>query len=110
MHVFKAQRNDSYFILWETLYEYYPAILAYYVSDGKLTKVGEMNISLPCDSCEKLEYPLSEVEIVQINQKIVISFLREVNYRENDSEDWVVFSSGTLKYYFNIANNEFEKR
>lgn len=110
MYVYNAQKNNSCFILWETLYEYFPVILSYYVSDGKLTKVGEMNISLPCDSCEKLEYPLSEVDIVQINQEIVISFIREVNYRENNSGNWEVFSPGTLKFYFDISKKEFGRK
>lgn len=58
IHCFKSQNDDSYIVLWETEYEYYPLIYAYYVIDGKIVNIGELLISLPCQSCESFEYPI----------------------------------------------------
>ena len=108
IHSFKSQKNNSYVILWETEYEYVPVILAYYIEDGKLLKMGELNISLPCQSCESFEYPINDIQIQQKNNDIEISFLKDVNPREKDNIQWKTYKPGALRLCFNRLGKNFK--
>lgn len=108
IHSFKSQKKNAYVILWETEYEYFPVINAYYVAEGKLARIGQLGISLPCKSCESFEYPIKDIQILQKNEEIEISFLKDVNYKEKDSQQWKEYKQGTLTFYFNILSKEFK--
>lgn len=101
VHSFKSQKNDSYIVLWETEYEYYPLIHAYYITEGKLVKIGELTISSPCQSCESFEYPIKDMRILQKGKEIEISFLEDVNYKPKNTTDWQLYKAGELKCLFN---------
>lgn len=109
IHSFKSQKNNSYVVLWETEYEYIPIIQAYYIAEERLAKIGELEISLPCQTCESLEYPIKDIQILHKKEEIEISFLKDINYKEKDSSEWKLFKAGTLRYYFNPISNEFKK-
>lgn len=106
IHSFKSQNDDSYIVLWETEYEYYPLIYAYYVIDGKIVNIGELLISLPCQSCESFEYPIKDIRILQNENEIEISFLADVNYKLMKSTDWQLYKAGVLKFLFNTETNK----
>ncbi|HEX4887222.1 MAG TPA: hypothetical protein VFV37_04165 [Luteibaculaceae bacterium] len=106
LHTFKSEKNTSYVILWETEYEYIPVILAYYVAGGNIVKISELEISLPCQSCESLDYPIKDIRVVQEKNEIEISFLKDVNYRSEGNNEWKLHKAGTLKYRFNTETNE----
>ena len=89
IHSFKSQKNNTYVVLWEIEYEYFPVILAYYIVEGKLVRIGELEISLPCQSCESFEYPI-----------------KDIKYKENN--EWKLFKTGDLKYRFNIETKELK--
>lgn len=108
IHSFKSQKDNSYFILWETEYEYLPVIIAYYVSEDELVKIGQLEISLPCISCESFEYPIKDIQVFKKNEEIEISFLKNVRYKAKDTEQWKEYKSESLKFYFNILNKEFK--
>lgn len=108
VHSFKSQKNNTYVVLWETEYEYYPIIQAYYITEEKLVKIGELEISLPCQSCESFEYPIKNIRITKKKEDIEISFLKEVNYRRKGEVEWKLFKPGTLKYRFNTISKEFK--
>lgn len=109
VHSFKSQKNNSYVVLWETEYEYISVIKAYYIAEGRLAEMGELKISLPCQSCESLDYPIKDIQILHKKEEIEISFLKDVNYKEKDSDEWKLFKAGALKYHFNTVSNEFKK-
>ncbi len=102
IHIYELKQNASHIILWETEYEYFPLILAYYLLNGKLIKMGEIAISLPCEYCEYLRYPLNEVNIKQYNKEIIISFLKDVNFLKDDNTEWNFCKAGDIQYIFNI--------
>ncbi len=108
IHSFISQKENVYVVLWETEYEYFPVIIAYYVAEGKLVRMGELKISLPCQSCESFEYPIKDIQMLQEKDKIEISFLKNVNYRKIDTQQWKEYKPGTLKFYFNILSKEFK--
>jgi hypothetical protein len=108
VHSFKSQKDNSYVVLWETEYEYIPIIQAYYIFEGRLMKIGELEISLPCQSCESFQYPIKEIKIFQRKEEIEISFLNDVNYRATGSNEWKLYKAGTLKYRFNKKTNELK--
>lgn len=108
IHSFKAQKNNGYVILWETEYEYFPSLMAYYIEEGRLEKMGELNISLPCQSCESFEYPINDIQIQQKNNDIEISFLKDVNHKEKDNSEWKTYKPGALKFYFNKLSKKFK--
>jgi len=110
IHSLKSQKNNSYVVLWETKYEYIPVIQAYYIAEGKLVRMGELEVSLPCQSCESFEYPIKDIQILQKKQEIEISFLKDVNYKEKDSSEWKLSKAGVLKYYFNTVSGRFRKK
>ena len=107
MHSFKAPKTNSYVILWETQYEYYPIILAYHIEQGTITKMGEIDIALPCQSCESFEYPVKDIRIIQKKDDIEISFLKDASHKEKGNSEWKLFKAGTLKYYYNSTTGEF---
>jgi hypothetical protein len=106
LHSFKSQNGSSFIILWETEYEYYPLIQAYYITGGKLVKIGKLDISLPCQSCESFEYPIKDIQILQKGKDFEFSFLENVNYKPEDNTDWQLYKSGSLKIIFNTETNE----
>ncbi|MBP9186417.1 MAG: hypothetical protein KBG11_04935 [Bacteroidia bacterium] len=106
LHSFKSQKSNSWVILWETEYEYIPVIKAYYFAPEKLAKIGELEIALPCDSCESLDYPINDIVIFKKDKEIEISFRSDVNYKANGSNNWTSFKTGTFKYLFNTETNE----
>lgn len=110
IHSFKSQKKNAYVVLWETEYEYFPAIMAYYIAEGKFVRMGELEISLPCQSCESFEFPIKDIQIRQEKDEIEISFLKDVNYKEKDSNEWKLSKAGALKYYFNTVSGRFRKK
>lgn len=106
LHSFKSKIDSSYVVLWETKYEYFPIILAYYLKGGKVVKIGELEISLPCNGCESFEYPIKEILITQTNKEIEFSFLKDVNFWNQEINERQIFKPGTFKYQFNIETNE----
>lgn len=105
LHSFQSLNNKSYVVLWETEYEFYPLIYAYYITEGKIVKIGELLISLPCQSCESFEYPIKDIRILQKGKEIEISFLKDVNYKPKNSTDWQLYKAGVLKCLFNTETN-----
>jgi hypothetical protein len=101
VHSFKSQKKNSYVVLWETEYEHIPVIQAYYIEGRRLAKIGKLEISLPCESCESLNYPVKYIRITQEKEEIEISFLKDVNYRTEGDNAWSLYKAGNLKYRFN---------
>lgn len=108
IHDYKSPKENDCIVLWETEYEFFSVIIAYYFTYGKLEKMGELKISLPCESCESFGYPIKEIQITKKKGQVVISFLKNVNYRNTDTQQWKEYKPGTLKFFFNILNKEFE--
>jgi hypothetical protein len=108
IHSFQSLNNESYVVLWETEYEIYPLIYAYYITEGEIVKIGELLISLPCQSCESFEYPIKDIRILQNGKEIEISFLKDVNYKPKNSIDWQLYKAGVLKCIFNTETNELK--
>jgi len=108
LHLFKSEKRDSYIVLWETEYEYYPVLLAYYVSNRNIVKIGELTISLPCQSCKSFEYPIKDIRVMQEKEEIAISFLKDVNYRTEEGNKWKLYKAGALRYRFNTETSELK--
>lgn len=105
LHSFQLQNRDSYIILWETEYEFYPLIYAYYITDGNIVKIGELLISLPSQSCESFEYPIKAIKILQYGKELEFSFLEDVNYKPQNCTNWKLYKAGALKCLFNTETN-----
>ena len=108
IYSFQSLNKESYVVLWETEYEIHPIIYAYYITEGKIVKIGELIISLPCQSCESLEYPIKDIRILQNGKYIEISFLKDVNFKPKNSTDWQLYKAGVLKCIFNTETNELK--
>lgn len=109
--IFRSQRNKSNVIIWETRSEYYPTILTYYLKKSSLKKIGELQISLPCEMCESLEYPLEDLKIYDSKDQLEITFLKDVNSRLSSHENWRFYKAESAKYIFNFKTGKlkFEK-
>jgi len=107
LHCFQSQNDDAYVVLWETEYEYYPLINAYFIAEGKLVKIGALPISLPCQSCESFEYPIKKIQVLQKGKEIEISFLEDVNFKPKNAAGWQLYKAGVLKFLFNTETNGF---
>lgn len=110
LYSFKSQEKNTYVILWETEYEYFPVIIAYYFAEQKIEVIGELKISLPCQSCESFAYPIKDIHILKRKDEIEISFLKNVNYKEKGFRQLKEYRPGALKFYFNILNKEFKTK
>ncbi len=108
IHLFKLQKENVYVVLWETEYEIFPLIYAYYITEREIVKIGELLISLPCQSCESFDYPIKDIRILKNGIDIEISFSKDVNYKPKDSTEWQLFEAGALKYIFNTETNELK--
>lgn len=108
VHGFKSQKDNSYVVLWETEYEYYPEVFAYYVVGKSIIKVGELPISLPCQTCESFEFPVQDVQIIQDKDELEISFLKDVNQRNSGNNEWKLYKAGLLKYRFNTETRKLQ--
>jgi len=108
IHSFQSQNNESYVVLWETEYEFYPLIYVYFITAGKIVKIGELLISLPCQSCESFEYPLKDIRMLQKGKNIEISFLKDVNYKPSNGNEWHLYKAGMLKCIFNAETNKLK--
>lgn len=108
LHTFKSQDGLSLIVLWETEFEYFPIVNAYFITSGKILKMGQLDISLPCESCEHLEYPIKETRIFRKDNKIEMTFLKDVNYVDPKTNKIIFCKSEKLKYIFNQLTNEFK--
>lgn len=106
IYSYKLQDNDSYIVLWETEYEFYPQIYAYYITtEEEIIKIGELLISLPCQSCDNFEYPIENIKILKNKKNIEFSFLKDVNYKPKEGSVWQLYKAGALKCIYNTETN-----
>jgi len=105
---FESQANNSHVVFWEIGGEHGPFFYAYYIKDGKLTKIGKWIMVEPCDTCDYFDYSLNDIRIFHKNDEIEFLFLKETSFfvgNENyDYDDWGLFKAGELVVSFNIAN------
>ena len=107
LYSYVSEDRKEYVILWVTEYEYYPDIIAYYLKEHQLFKIGRLEISRPCPSCESFEYPIESIIVIKINDNIEFSFSKDVNFKLNDTE-WKLYKPGLLKYQYNILQKKVE--
>lgn len=99
--------NKEFVVLWVTEYEYYPLIIAYYLKEGSLSKIGSLEISRPDSLNESFEYPIKCIRVSKLGDNIEFSFLKDVNYKINDNE-WKLYKAGLITYRYNIPDKKFE--
>jgi hypothetical protein len=104
LYSFKSQEDSAYIVFGETEYEYFPVLKAYYVIGSRIVKIGELKISLPCQDCESFEYPVNKIQIQRHKNIVEFFFLEDVNFRNDDSEDWTFCKAGSLKYFYNTMD------
>ena len=108
VHSFSSDNNKREFVvLWETEFESYSYILAYYLIGNQLFKIGELKILLSCQTCEYFGYPIKSIGIRKVNDGIEFLFLKDLNYRISESEE-KMFKTGTFKYQYDIGQKKLK--
>lgn len=108
VHSFCSDNDKKEFvILWETEYESVSYILAYYLIGNELFKIGELEISLSCPTCEYFGYPIKSIDVRKINDDIEFSFLEDLDYRISESEE-KTFKPGEFLYRYNLNQKKLK--
>jgi len=107
LYSFKSQKSSSYVVLWKIEREFTPIFNAYYINEGKLMKIGELGIYMPCDTCDTFDYSIQDIRIFQRDKEIMLSFLKDIYYMDKSTNIWTLYDAGTLKLSFNIVNGSF---
>ena len=108
IHSFPSQNKDSYIVLWETEYEYEPLIYAYYITRGTNIKMGELSISLACQSCESVLYPMEDIRIIKEGEEIEFSFLKDVYYRAGSGAVRQLYKARGVNMYLQYRNERIK--
>ena len=104
LYSFKSQKSSSYVVLWKIEREFTPIFNAYYINEGKLMKIGELGIYMPCDTCDTFDYSIQDIRIFQRDKEIMLSFLKDIYYMDKSTNIWTLYDTETLKLSFNIVN------
>ena len=111
LYSFNSQKDNSHIVLWKIDGEHVPLFYLYYIKNGKLIKIGEWLITEPCDTCDGLDYSISDIRIFHKNDKIEFLFLKETSFgiykelsKSLDFDDWGTFKAGELVVSFNIVD------
>jgi len=115
LYSFQNETDNSYVVLWKNEGEYNPYFNIYYLSKGKVVKIGEWMILIPhiVYNCEYCDYSAEDILIHQKNNEIEFSFLNDTDFvilREySNYDDWGTFKAGKLKVSFNIVDGTVKK-
>jgi hypothetical protein len=113
LNSFKSTKDNSYIVLWKIEMEFVPLFYAYYINDGKLIKIGEWTIYVPCDTCDAGDYKVENIRIHQKDKEIEFSFLKDTRFFVNKEnfkyDDWGTFKAGELKVSFNIVDETVKR-
>jgi len=82
LYGFKNEIGNSYVFLWKMESEYNPYFNAYYISKGKIVKIGEWKMAVPYVeyNCEYCDYSIEDIRIHQRDDEIEFSFLRNMSF------------------------------
>ena len=116
LNSFKSQKDNYYLVLWKIEGEFVPTFYAYYVKDGKIMKIGEWVLFVPCKTCETVNYLIEDIKIFQNDDEIEFIFLKETSFvaykdlsKSLDHEDWGSFQAGELIVSFNIVDGTVKR-
>jgi hypothetical protein len=97
-------------VIWKRESEFAPSFYIYYITYGKLIKIGEWVIYEPNGELlpDYFDYSIDNIRIHQKNNEIEFSFLKNMDFidtsADNYNEDWVSYQAGELILSFNITN------
>lgn len=100
-----ADANDRLLIA-EVEYEHVSEYPVYFITETGFEKVGNLNISLDCDTCDALNYPLSEIVLKGNENGIEFSFNKDLVLRYEDESRR--YGKDEVKFLFDIDKNEFK--
>jgi len=107
VHLFKDKSNKSYVIFWETQYEQIPYTIVYYFYEDKILRIGEFEIAKACNTSEHYEFPIADIEIKLITDKLEFIFTKEIYYKLGKPDEKHL-KPNSLKYIFNISTQKLE--
>lgn len=96
--------NDRLLIV-ETEYEHVSDYPVYLITETGFEKIGNLNIMLDCDTCDALNYPLSD--IVLKGNRNVIEFSFNKNLLLLYADKFKPFGKDEIKFLYNINEKEF---
>ena len=116
LYSFKSQRDNSYVVFLEFEYEHFSSLMAYYIRERKLMRIGKWIIYLPCDTCERADYNIENHYLYQKNDEIEFYSLKDVEFLDYsnkkyhwESNDWVSYKAGELIISFNIIDGTVKR-
>jgi len=114
LHSFQSEKDGSSVVLLELETEYHPYFNAYYISKGKIVKIGEWGIAIPYIEyrCEYCGYSVEDIQINQRDGEIVFAFLKNMDFFDNstgiNNNGWVLYKAGELVLSFNIVDKSLK--
>ena len=113
LNIYKNKTDNSCVLIWKIDGEFAPSFYVYYIKNGKLTKIGEWGVIVPCKNCDSGDYSVEDIRIHQKNDEIEFSFLEDANFivigEDYNYDNWGTFDAGELKVSFNIIERLLKK-
>lgn len=107
LHIFYSNNNNEQIILWETEYELYWNVNAYFLSNNEIQKAGNFLISLSNKEEDFLKYSIRDIKINKNKEIIVFSFLKDVNIFNEDTNSYKSFKGKKINYTYNLLKKSY---
>jgi len=104
--LFKVTDANDRLLIAEVEYEHVSDYPVYFITETGFEKVGNINIRLDCDTCDALNYPLSEIVLKGNTNRIEFSFNKDLVLLDEDESRR--YGKGEVNFLFDIDKNEFK--
>ena len=104
--LFEIGNKRGFLLIIEVEYEFTSDYPIYFLSKNKIVKIGNLNIWLDCDSCDVLNYPLTDIILKGNQNKIEFSFLSDLLL--NNGEEQKPYRKDEIIFQYDINKNEFK--
>ena len=102
------ERNDYLFII-EAIYEHVSYYPVYFITQGQIKNIGNLNVRLDCNHCDAFNYPLNDLIIKGNDKRVEFSFKKDLILM--NEKDFSKFKKDEIRfvYEFNTEKLKIEK-
>lgn len=104
IRLLKSELMKDYVLIFESIEEYDSEIKLYYISNGLLFKMGDLNLQTDCKNCDSFNYPIDKIVFKSDGETITINFILPVKYK-TDKTDWKLYQPNDIELKYNKIKN-----
>lgn len=104
--LFETVNEKDLLLIIEVEYEFTSEYPIYLFKNDEIKKIGYLNIMLDCDSCDVLNYPLSDIVVKGSQNEIEFSFIEDLILINDKKDDF--YGKDEIVFHYNINKNEFK--